>query len=431
MLRSSPAPGNAVPTSPEPSQPPTSATPQAAALALTFLCSIGTGVVTNGIFFISAQAYGFTRVGNYCLALVLGVSYIVAAGGAGRLMAYLGRLGLSTRTLLGLQLGAMGLLAMLPLVASQGGEPRATWALWVLVGLYSPITGLLWPTVESYVSGGRAGEGLRSALGHFNWVWSSATVLALVMMGPLVKPYPAEMLAVLGVMHLLTIGLLCWFGREPGSHADGHVADAHAVRLLRAFRILLPVSYAVMTVLVPYLPSALATLGVGERWWAPLSAVWHGARVFVFIGLGRWHRWHGAWWPAWASSVLLLGGFALVALSAWSEGIGVGLFVVGLAAFGVGMATIYTAALYYAQEVGATSVHAGGAHEAFIGLGYTVGPAIGLLAAGTVGSGILPERHFEPVVISLVGLGSCVAVLPLLARASRFRAPGTVRASKG
>jgi hypothetical protein len=58
--------------------------------------------------------------------------------------------------------------------------------------------------------------------------------------------------------------------------------------------------------------------------------------------------------------------------------------LVGLLVFGVGMGLTYYAAFYYALAVGHAEVDAGGTFEALIGLGYCVGPLLGLLghAAG-------------------------------------------------
>jgi hypothetical protein len=67
------------------------------------------------------------------------------------------------------------------------------------------------------------------------------------------------------------------------------------------------------------------------------------------------------------------------------------------------MATIYSAALYYAMEVGQAEVEAGGKHEALIGLGYTGGPACGLLAGLAVQAGWIRKESFEPGVLVVVG----------------------------
>lgn len=405
-------------------------TPLVPVLVASFLSSIGTGVVTNGVFFISAQGYAFSKTDNYWLALVLGITYIAGASQAGRIMGALSRLGISTRALLGAQLAAMAALAALPWAAGLVLGGRPVWALWVLVIVYSPISGILWPTIESYISGGRDGPSMRLALGHFNWVWSSATVLALLFMGPLVEDRPVEMLAALAALHILTIPLLAWFTKEPGAHGDGHTPDPRSVELLRVFRVLLPVSYAVATAMGPYLPTALESLGVDGRWRAPLAGVWHAARVFVFVALGLWHGWHGRWWPAWIATLLLIAGFSLVVLSGGSEALGLGIFISGLFAFGVGMATIYTSALYYAQEVGSAKVGAGGAHEAFIGIGYSVGPTFGLVASGAVRAGILSERRFESSVVLMVGVVAAAIVLPVFLKRRFSRRRTRARASQ-
>jgi hypothetical protein len=89
----------------------------------------------------------------------------------------------------------------------------------------------------------------------------------------------------------------------------------------------------------------------------------------------------------------------------------------------VGLGGIYTGALYYVMEVGASEVEAGGTHEALIGGGYTLGPLIGLgglLAAENLGEG---ERFSaEQATVVLATLASLAAV-GVAIRAGR-RAPG-------
>ena len=127
--------------------------------------------------------------------------------------------------------------------------------------------------------------------------------------------------------------------------------------------------------------------------------------------LGRWHGWHGRFGTAVAGTSLLISGFALALLAPWvSTGTtGLALEVVGLIAFGVGMATVYTAAFYYAQAVGRAAVGAGGRHEALLGLGATIGPSLGLVAALAVDNGVLPASAFEPTLVA-----ACVVVAVVL-----------------
>jgi hypothetical protein len=55
------------------------------------------------------------------------------------------------------------------------------WPAWVLVAVYSPLTGCVWPITEAYLSGGRRGETLCvGRLAMFNVTWSTALVVAIL-----------------------------------------------------------------------------------------------------------------------------------------------------------------------------------------------------------------------------------------------------------
>ena len=69
-----------------------------------------------------------------------------------------------------------------------------------------------------------------------------------------------------------------------------------------------------------------------------------------------------------------MGGLALVLLAHTLP-----VLVAGLFAYGAGMGVIYYASLYYVMAVGAAAVDAGGNFEALIGVGYCVGPLLGLI----------------------------------------------------
>jgi hypothetical protein len=397
--------------------------PLAALLVVTALNSFGTGMVQNGIFFLTREAYGWDRTQNYQLAVALGVTYIVGAAGAGPAVARItAATGLSSRALLAWIVAIMSVLCVLPALALRVGFEGA-WPVWVLIGVYSPLSGVLWPMVESFVSGGRRGDGLRRTIGLWNVVWSAAVFLSYWAMAPLIKPFPLEALAGLGALQLLSVGFVIAFPREPGSHDDGgHRPHPPVyVDLLTTFRLLLPMSYFVLSALGPYLPEALARLGVDASWATLVASVWLGARVVTFRVMGRSEGWHGRWSPAILGGGMLLVGFALCVLaprwSAWMgvsvepgriDVVGLATLIAGLGVFGTGMATVYTAALYYAMEVGNAQVSAGGTHETLIGVGYTVGPALGLGASLAIRSGQVPETRFEPLVLTGVGL---VAVL--------------------
>jgi hypothetical protein len=377
-----------------------------------FMNSIGTGVVTNGIVFLTKQGYHFSDTKNYLLAVVLGVTYIVGALGAQPGLQRLRRVwpGVSSRGVLAVMMIVMGALCALPqlgLWMQAGGEARAT-PIWVMIVLYSPLTGVLWPMVEAYVSGGRSGENLLSTVSRWNVVWSSALVAAYVGIAPMVENYAALAVLLLGGVHILAAAVLLWFTPEPAPHReDEHLPHPPVfARLLVTFRLLLPMSYIVSSTLGPYLPGAMERLHVPVTWHTVLAASWLGPRMVMFAVLERWQGWHGRWFPAIVGPVLLLAGFGMAILSGSGAlgSAGVAMLAGGLGLFGIGMAVIYSGALYYALEVGKAEVQAGGKHEALIGAGYTAGPMIGLSACAAVGAGWLRQGQFEPVVLAVVGV---------------------------
>ena len=385
-------------------------------LAFSFLNSLGTGVVTNGVFFLFRHAYGFDDQSNYLVGIVFGATYVAASLGVGPAARRAVRIypWLTSRRLLGLTSLALGLTCMIPAAARLLGV-WSVWPAWVLAVVYALLTGVLWPVTESYVSGGRSGTALRSAIGRFNIAWASALVIAFWAMSPLLEDHPLSLIVSLGAVHIGSLVLLVAFGREPGAHLPEHL-EPHppAYRdLLVVCRLLLPASYIVLSALSPFLPGALQRLGVAVPWQTPLAATWMLSRLVAFVLLERTHAWHGRWSAVIAGMALLGVGFSAVIVAPRAEsvtalvfgleltGIGVPAMVVGLAVTGVGMGIVYTSALYYAMEVGRAVVDAGGMHEALIGLGYTVGPACMLLASALVPA---TSEAFEPTVVGIVGV---------------------------
>lgn len=379
-------------------------------LWLTFINSMGTGVVTNGIYFLAKSAYGLGTKGNFALGVVLGLTYIGGAKAVGPLLEWLKRSPqASTRGAFSLILLACGLLCMVPWVAQIMGW-RGAWPAWMLVGVYSPLTGCVWPITEAYLSGGRRGEELRQALGAFNVVWSVALVVAMWTIGPLVKDRPLEVIAGLGALHVFTIAIVRLLPSEPAAHpVDGHEPHPPVYeRLLAAHRLLLPFGYLIVSTMSPYLPTAYERMAIAVGWHTPLTATWHASRVVGFLWLQHDHRWHGRWWAPVLATVALVAGFTLVMLSPRLGNMNddglmpLAALAAGLVLLGFGVAAVYTGALYYAMAVGGAQVDAGGTHEALIGVGYTVGPGIGLGAAVAIEAGVMPETTFEWAVVGMM-----------------------------
>src|SRR6185503_20250188 len=183
---------------------------------------------------------------------------------------------------------AMGALCLLPSVGARVGGLGVV-PIWVLVVLYSPLTGVLWPMTESFLSGGRSGARLRSAVGTWNIVWSSALIFAYWGMAGFVKRHPAEVVLSLGTLHLVSVAVVAWFPCDPAPH----VAEQHEphppvyTQLLTVFRMLLPVGYVATSALGPILPDMMRGMGVREEWRPILGTAWLLPRCIAFALLQR------------------------------------------------------------------------------------------------------------------------------------------------
>lgn len=409
----SPAPSASAPGSFSPA-------PLGAAFAFTFINSIGTYVVTSsGLFFLTTSGYGFSETDNYLLAVLLGISYVIGAKFASRLRVILGVFvpGISLRGTLIFLMAALGVLCLLPWVARRFAPDGAggSWPIWVTALLYSPLMGMLWPVVESYVSGGRSDHHLRATMSRWNVVWSAAGVVSTFLIAPLVTEAPALAIALIALAHALAAGFLVRFAREPAEHISDHHEPHPPVyaRLLVTFRWLLPMGYVVSSALGPYLPFAASKMKLTGFWPALLPIAWLGPRVLTFLLIELWHGWHGRWYTAVVSGLTLVGSFALsICATLLPAPLQLPSLLAGLALFGASMAVIYTAALYYAMEVGKAEVDAGGTHEALIGIGYTVGPCFGLIASMAVAGGFLRPELAQPLVLAgVLALACAVAGL--------------------
>lgn len=393
-----------------------------ATFTITWINNLGAATALIAVYFIAKSRFGFTATESLLLGLLQGVTYIAGAMTAGmgsRLFAGPGR-AMSTRSLLMLIQLALFALCLLPIVAKE------RWAIWVLVGVYSPVTGWLWPVIESFFSAGRSGESLRKASSAFNLSWASSQVLTFWAISPFMKSDPPDqplwLIAAMGVSHLVCVPLTMALPREPGSHAHGD--DPELSRelverfrmLLVCFRTMLVMSYIVYSALNPLLPTRLVELGIveGSAANALLTSVWMASRVCMFFAMGAWGGWHGKRSALVWSGVLLMIGFAVCMLAPSAA-----VMALGMVLFGLGMGAIYSGAFYYAMEVGSAAVDAGGKHEALIGLGYTAGPIAGVGAATLASAGVLGAiDQINRGTLLLVVLMSVVAAVIVWRRAA-------------
>ncbi len=401
------------------SSPPSHAAPLAITLGLVALASMGTGAVTNGVYFITKSLYGFDRFQNWGLALAASVAYIVGAVSVGRLTRAIKRKrALTTRRVLAVLLAAMGMACFFPALV------RVPLAVWFFHAGYHLLAGMFWPMVESYVSGGRRGAGLRRATGLFNVTWATTLPLAYWLMAPFLPERtgdggalpmgPFIVLIGLGVVHLGGLVFIALLTPDPGRHGDAGIEEPAGQRelygrLLSCFRVALIASYVLLSAVTPALPDWTAELGIPDVWRTPAASVWMAVRVGVFALLMWWHGWHGRF----RTLIWSIGAMVVGTATTFLAG-DVATLLIGLALLGVGSGATYTAAIYYAMAHGEAEIDAGGTHETMIGLGYLSGPVFGLMAAGFVhASGVVEGARAErtdQVALAIVGLAALVLI---------------------
>jgi hypothetical protein len=385
-------------------------------LTVTFLGSVSSGVFWAGIIFITAESYHFSATRNLVLATAMGGVYALAARLAGTLVRAVERR-LTPRAVLVGTLLAWGLAAIAPIVWP--GEA----SLWVAALVGAAAAAVTWPIVESYLAAGRHGAAMRSAIGWFNVTWTPATAVPLLLMPLMAHANPLGTLmlsaAVNGVAALALVGL-------PPRPAAHEAEAAHAAvgpeypALGRAAAWLLPLSYLLSATLAPVLPHRLAAVGLESANGTAIAAIWMIARFTTLGIMWRVGSWHGRWGTLVLAAAALAGGTTLVLL-----GGGLPTVIVGLIAFGAGMGLTYYAALYYALAVGHAAVDAGGSFEALIGLGYCVGPLLGL-GGHVLASG--PRADLATVAIATpVVMLACAAALRPYRQARRARARRATR----
>ncbi len=379
------------------------ATPLTPIVLVTFFASLATGVMWSGLSFIAESVHGYGRFDNFLLALSQGVSYVLAAFAAGRVTRALERR-LTPRSLLQIVFLVQGAVAMLPIFF--GG----VWTLWAIAIVVSMASAIQWPLVESYLTAGRSGTAMRGALGWWNVVWMSATAIAVALIGPVIDAgLTTWAFALLAPNALLCVAVVSRFGVAPGEHVHDLEAPVPATyrHQLASVRVLLPTSYVVVAAISPLMPYVTGAFSLSTKESTLITATWLVARLVAVTILWRTRGWHGRWATLFVAGVLIASGFATAVLAPapW-------MLVLGLAAFGLGQGVIYYAALYYAMRVGNAEVGAAGTHEGLIGVGYAVGPFIGLFSTIAAHDDLDRNRIFVVAIWATMALVAWPAVRP-------------------
>ncbi len=225
------------------------------------------------------------------------------------------------------------------------------------------------------------------------------------------------------VSYLAVAVILLRYLRLPASSppAEGDRAPHPALpRLIRMGRCGLMIASILARAQIGLLQAVLRSMQVPvdqAAAWSGLTLTCYAASyIAMFILLGAWDGWVlKPWRLCLLQSGFLLGSLGYAALGWWGEPSALALIACGMLV-GSAFGAAYTASIYYSLRLPHGAGRAAALHETFLGLGNTVGPALGgialwwwsglHLANGLVGLGLFMT------VLALIGLGLQVLMIP-------------------
>lgn len=347
--------------------------------AIEGLNSFTTVIYLNYLYFLTRDHFGFDNKRNLALASGLGLVYTFAAWQAGK---FAQRRGYFTALKTGFILlsAAYFMGFIFPDVIGQ-----------ILAAMTATVgTCFVWPALEALASEHEAPERVPHLVGIYNVVWAVSNAFAFFIGGTLIKLFGFKVIVVLPL--ILTLGMLAmvyWLQ----NHADRITAgrpespagpapvnpDRPSPRVAASFLRLAwlanPFAYIGINTLIAVIPGIAAKFQLSPMGAGFVCSLWCFVRLAAFVGLWRWTGWHYQFRWLVAAFALLILSFASILISQS--------LVVLIAAqifFGAAIGLVYYSSLFYSMDAGDAKGEHGGIHEAVIGIGNCVGPAVGAAA---------------------------------------------------
>lgn len=327
------------------------------------------------LFFLLRDRFDFGNVGNLSVSALGGLVYVVAAWQGGR---FAQRFGYFTA----LRTGFAGLIVCQTFGALVPSLPA------VLLAYTGSVAAVCftWPAIEALISDGLNGQALPRNIGIFNVVWSATGSAIYFVGGTLYETLGHNSIfwlpaVIYAVLYLIALGL----GDNPVhaaapalSHDPEAAAFAQPVSpqaFLRMVWLAIPFSYIGIMTVIAVIPVLAKTLGLSTAQAGLFCSIWMFVRMGTFIVLWQWTGWHYRFRWLVGSFIGMTAGFSLLLLST-----NLALLVAAQVIFGVSIGLIYYSSLFYSMDVGETKGEHGGLHEAMIGAGMCLGPAVGALS---------------------------------------------------
>ncbi len=329
------------------------------------------------LYFFMQEVFGFGNTANLTLAAVNGLVCMGSAWWAGR---FAQRKGYVRALKCGFSIMAGALLVGSQLISAAGQV--FTMALYIFGMCFT------WPTLEALVSQNESPSGLQQRIGIYNIVWASTAAIAYFSGGAMLDKLGLHsMFYVPAAIHLVQI-ILTFFilprlqqdraipavmsGGQESVQELRRPALVQAKKFMRLAWLANPLGYIAINTLIAVIPGLARNYGLSATMAGFFCSLWCFARVAAFVALWQWTDWHYRFrWlaAAYVSLILAFAGILMVH--------SIIVLIVAQIFFGLALGLLYYSSLFYSMDVGEAGSEHSGIHEAVIGFGNFVGPAVG------------------------------------------------------
>jgi predicted MFS family arabinose efflux permease len=328
------------------------------------------------LYFFMRSRFGFDDKDNLAFAALLGFIYIFIAWQAGQ---FAQRHGYFTALKVGFVTMILSLAAGSQLDSAPGQILAAC-----AVNLGMCFT---WPTLEALASEGETRASLPRAIGVYNVVWAVTAALAFFLGGTLVETLGFK--SIFYVPIAIQLAQLALTFRLQ-THADEIARDkinepsvapppdpnrpspAKTKAFLRMAWLANPFAYVAINTLIAVLPGLAARFHLSPMFAGFACSLWCFARLGAFAALWFWTDWHYRFrWLVTAFALLIASFTVILAVPNLAVVLAAQIF------FGAAIGLIYYSSLFYSMDASDTKGEHGGIHEAAIGAGNCLGPAVG------------------------------------------------------
>jgi predicted MFS family arabinose efflux permease len=351
--------------------------------------------------------FGFGDKRNLAFAGMIGLVYVFASWQAGR---FAQRHGYFTALKFGF--------AVMILMLAIGSQLNFATGLILTTVILTFGMCFLWPTIEALVSEGEDAKNLPRAVGTYNVVWAVTNALALFSGGMLVETFGFKTIFYLPLAILsLQLILVFWLEKHVNEKAHANTIPVPALppdpnrpspaktkAFLRMAWLSNPFAYIAINSFIPALPGVAARFHFTPMFAGFACSLWCFVRLGTFVALWHWTGWHYRFrWLVTAFAMLIVSYALILTVPNFAVLIAAQIF------FGVAIGLIYYSSLFYSMDASHTKGINGGIHEAAIGCGNCLGPAVGAASLQ-----FFPQyAHSGAIAVSLLllcGMGALLTI---------------------